>query len=182
MFRRICYGRPYGSPRSESKGRLEKYTVDSRHCGIYSLLGMASHVAVLHLESSEGGDIVTYANDGLDLRLMCKHLFAERHVGILEPVVRFQRLFKPGQAIRKLGIHGIAVGHGVGLNVAMIHVIELCQEFGGAFCPNQVGVGNPRAFTGREKSLATQARLLLMSPASPGREITDPRPFPIPML
>src|SRR5215467_3584815 len=111
--------------RSKSESRLEKQPVYCRHCRMAPLCWMTCRVPIFGFERSKTRNVITKPKDRFHLWLIRKHLFAKRHVGVFETVIRFQRLFKPWQFVSELDIRGVAVGHSIRGDIAVIDVVEL---------------------------------------------------------
>src|SRR5215469_4455650 len=167
-----------GSVRSKSESGLKKHTAHSRHCGVASLRGVAGRVAVFGFEGGEARNVIAQSNDGFHLWLIRKYLLAKGHVRVLKTVIRFQGPFKPRQPIAELGVHGVAVGHGIRGDVAVVDVVELREKFGSTFGPDHVCVGDPFAeIRSGESDLVAidrSSELQAVALPGPGKHLRDP--------
>ena len=109
---------------------------------------LAIQESIFQFEGGEIRYVVAYSEDRFHLRLIGEHLFAERHVGVLETIVRFPCLFKPRQPVGKLSIERITVGRLVGKDVGVIHVVEFGDEFRSALGPSNIDGGDPFTILG----------------------------------
>src|SRR5713226_331201 len=138
MSRCVCWWHSY-SGSSKREVRLEECAVHPR------IRWQPLGVAVLRFESRIVRYVVSQPKNRAYQVLVRENLFAQRHMSMFKAVVGLQSSFEPRKPVANLSVKCLAVGDEVGKNVAMIHVGEFGEEFGGFLGPDNVRGRNPLA-------------------------------------
>ena len=171
-------------------------------------VGLGDHalVPVLRLDSGKVRDVITHpavepARFGMEL----ENRVGIGYVNVVESVIRFPSLVINRKAIGCLNVISLAVGDRCGdRQVLVLYVCKLRNDFRSftgpdemrgcdplvvlrAPCVDPVAIRRPARLqsveaVGQTNRLTSQARELLLSPASPARLMTLPRPLPTPTL